>query len=489
MATWNVAIALSCGDIPKFRQLATAIAEDIQRGRLVAGTKLPSSRALAEQLEVNRGTVIAAYRELEAGRWIAIEAARGAFVIGIRDRPRDPIAGSEAATTLAYPRTAAFALDPKLPGPSLTPATPRHRDLLLLLGGVPELRTLPTPLLARAYRRVLTGSSSRRLFDAGHPQGNARLRDALVDLLTRARGITAPAEAIMVVHGSQHGLYLAARTLIRPGDLVAVEEPGYRPAWRALELAGATLIPIPIDRDGLQIDALAAIDRPVRALYTTPHHQYPTTVTLAAERRLRLLELARARQMIILEDDYDFDFHYQGRPALPLAASDRAGSVVYFGTLSKILAPGLRLGYVVAPLDVMRRIAAYRRDIDTQGDHALEQAVAILLEDGDVQRHARRMAGIYRRRRDALASELRNRLPQLEFELPSGGMAIWARASGIDTDAWVRRGLAAGVAFQAGRRFTLDDCAYDFVRIGFAACTEHELVEAVDRMVIALRLQ
>jgi GntR family transcriptional regulator / MocR family aminotransferase len=294
-----------------------------------------------------------------------------------------------------------------------------------LLGGVPELRTLPTPLLARAYRRVLTGSSSRRLFDAGHPQGNARLRDALVDLLTRARGITAPAEAIMVVHGSQHGLYLAARTLIRPGDLVAVEEPGYRPAWRALELAGATLIPIPIDRDGLQIDALAAIDRPVRALYTTPHHQYPTTVTLAAERRLRLLELARARQMIILEDDYDFDFHYQGRPALPLAASDRAGSVVYFGTLSKILAPGLRLGYVVAPLDVMRRIAGYRRDVDTQGDHALEQAVAILLEDGDVQRHARRMAGIYRRRRDALASELRNRLPQLAHPvlIPTPGFA------------------------------------------------------------------
>jgi len=482
---WEVAVQLGTTDRPVFRQIAVAIATDIERGRLAVGTRLASSRRLALQLGVNRNTVIAAYDELCVRGWIAIEATRGAFVVGVPATAKHELAGADGSSTQRYPDGVGFDMPAQLP---LDVPAPRTPNGLLLLGGVPELRGLPFRALARAYRAALSGSHARRLLDYAHPQGNPRLRAALADLMSRVRGVAAPDDAITIVRGSQHGLYLAARALIRPGDVVAVEELGYAPAWRALELAGATLVPIPIDDDGLDVDALDALcaARAVRAVYTTPHHQYPSTVVLSPARRARLLELARRRRMIVLEDDYDFDFHYAGRPVLPLAAADRHGVVVYFGTLSKCLAPGLRIGYVVAPPAVARELSAYRRYVDGQGDAVLEQAIASLLEDGEVQRHTRRALLMYRRRRDALCEALHRRLPQLDVRVPTGGMAVWAGAPGIDTDAWVKRGAVAGVTFQAGSMFRFDRAAHPFLRLGFAACDERELGEAVERMVRTL---
>lgn len=485
MAAWKLALQLPTEASPLFRQIAEAIASDIARGRLRTGTKLTSSRALANQLSVSRNTVIAAYEELCSRGWIAIEPTRGAFVVGV---PSDAAARPRVANrpqAEPYPQSAGFELASAIP---LSVPAPRTPGMLLLLGGVPELRELPYRELARAYRSVLSGRSARRLVDYAHPQGNLELRAALAEMLASLRGIAAPADAITVVRGSQHGLYLAARALLRHGDVVAVEQLGYRPAWTALELAGARLVPVPVDRDGLDVTALAAIceSTPVRAIYTTPHHQYPSTVTLCRDRRAQLLALAAARRMIVLEDDYDHDFHYEGRPVLPLASADRAGVVVYFGTLSKSLAPGLRLGYVVAAPNVVQQIAAYRSSFDGQGDHALERAVAMLIEDGAVQRHVRRALKSYRARRDALCAALRRRLPQVELDVPSGGMALWARAPGVDTDAWVRRGLDAGVAFQAGSNFTFAATPSDYVRLGFSACNESELEQAVERLALAL---
>ncbi|HUQ03786.1 MAG TPA: PLP-dependent aminotransferase family protein [Kofleriaceae bacterium] len=482
MAAWELALQLPSGDLPIFRQIADAIATDVTRGRLRPGAKLLSSRALANQLGVSRNTVVAAYEELCTRGWVAMEPTRGAFIVGVpethRTRPRAP-------STAPYPQAAGFDLAPPLP--MRTPA-PRTSGMLLLLGGVPELRDLPYRQLARAYRSALSGRSARRLLDYEHPQGNVELRTALAEMLASLRGVAAPPDAITVVRGSQHGLYLAARALVRPGDVVAVEGIGYRPAWKALELAGATLVPVRVDQDGLDVDALEALcaARPVRAIYTTPHHQYPSTVTLSAARRTQLLELARVRRMVVLEDDYDHDFHYEGRPVLPLASADRAGVVVYFGTLSKSLAPGLRLGYVVGAPDVVRQIAAYRSSFDGQGDHAVERAVAMLLEEGEVQRHVRRALKRYHSRRDVLCDALHRRLPQLELAVPAGGMALWARAPGVDTDAWERRGLEEGVAFQAGSKFSFDGAPSEFVRLGFSACNEAELEQAVERLVRAL---
>src|SRR5262249_52253572 len=282
----------------------------------------------------------------------------------------------------------------------------------------------------------------------GDPRGHERLRAALASMVSTVRGLAAGPESVLVTRGSQMGLDLLARTLIAPGDVVAVEAFGYRPAWEALRLAGARLVPLPVDAGGLRIDALedlAARER-VRAVYVTPHHQYPTTAVLTPGRRLALLALARAQRIAIIEDDYDHEFHYDGRPVLPLASADDAGVVVYVGTLSKILAPGLRIGFVVAPAPLVDRLAAVRSFVDRQGDRAVERAVAELLEDGDVQRHARRVRRIYQGRRDALAEALGRELGTvISFAPPAGGMALWARVDpSVDPDAWAERALSKG---------------------------------------------
>jgi GntR family transcriptional regulator/MocR family aminotransferase len=246
-----------------------------------------------------------------------------------------------------------------------------------------------------------------------------------------------------------------------------------------------------VDSAGLDVEALEALcaRERVRAVYVTPHHQYPTTAVLAPGRRLALLALAKRERMAVIEDDYDHEFHYDGRPVLPLASADDAGVVVYVGTLSKILAPGLRIGFVVAPVPVVERLSVIRSFVDRQGDRAVERAVAELLEDGDVQRHARRARRIYEGRRDALAEAIREHLGDtLSFELPSGGMALWARVDAeVDPDAWSERALAKKVAFYPGRRFAFDGRKRPFVRLGFAALDDDELREAVKRMAAALR--
>ena len=245
-----------------------------------------------------------------------------------------------------------------------------------------------------------------------------------------------------------------------------------------------------MDEDGLRVDALEALTRreKVRAVYLTPHHQYPTTATLPAARRVALLRLAASERFAVVEDDYDSEFHYDGAPVLPLAANDPAGVVVHIGTLSKILAPGLRIGYVHAPPEVAGCLAEHRRYVDRQGDRALEVAVAELIEDGELQQHVWRMRRRYAARRDALAEALRSRLAgALSFTVPPGGMALWCRtAPDIDADRWAEEGPAAGVVFHPGSDFTFERGAYPALHLGYALLEERELGEAVRRMASAL---
>jgi GntR family transcriptional regulator/MocR family aminotransferase len=223
-------------------------------------------------------------------------------------------------------------------------------------------------------------------------------------------------------------------------------------------------------------------------VYVTPHHQFPTTVTMSAGRRLRLLELARAHRIAIIEDDYDYDFHYDGRPVLPIASVDPAGVVIYVGTLSKVLAPALRVGYVVAPTPLIERLAAHRSYVDTQGDQVLEYALAELFEEGAIQRYIRRVRREYRDRRDTLVDALRTQLAdQLSFDVPAGGIALWVKArKGLDVDVWARASTERGAIFVTAASYTLDGRAQPFIRLGFASLNGKELEEGVRRMVSAL---
>jgi len=339
------------------------------------------------------------------------------------------------------------------------------------------------------YRRALA-RHGRALLGYGDPRGHPRLRAALAEMLATTRALPASADTVFVTRGSQMALDLIARALLGPGDVVAVEGLGHPAAWAALRLTGASLVPVPVDTHGVNVAALASVaeQRPLRAIYLTPHHQFPTTSVLPAARRMALLELARRHRTVVIEDDYDHEFHYDGRPVLPLASRDEAGVVIYVGTLSKVLAPGLRIGYLVAPSALIARITELRVSTDLQGDQAHECAVAELFEDGDLVRHVRRMRRVYRSRRDALVDALRKHLGSVvHLTPPAGGMALWARIDpAVDLDRWSERGVEHGVGFLPGRRYAFDGGPVHAVRLGFTPLDEQELDEAARRMAAAL---
>lgn len=470
---WDLTLDLDGGGEPLFRRISRAVVAEIQRGRLRPGARLPGSRTLARTLRVHRNTVLAAYEELAGEGWTESSQARGTFVSSalpqVRRRPG-------AATSRAPPIASAAGFD-------IRPAVDRCASesgtgtAKMLSGGIPDVRLAPAVPLARAFRRVLGRDPG--LLDYGYPQGHPRLRAALAAMLRAARGLAVEADDVLVTSGSQMALELVGRALLAPGDVVAVEHLGYRYAWRVFQQHGATLAPVAVDAGGLDVDALAQLAErtPLRAVYLTPHHQYPTTTTLSAGRRIALLELARARRFAVIEDDYDHEFHYEGRPVLPMASADRAGVVLYIGTLAKVLAPGVRLGYLVAPRALLPELVAHRSCIDRQGEHTLECAVAELFEQGEVQRHARRARRIYHARRDFLVRALRRGLGSaLSFEVPSGGLTLWATAAPeVDVEAWAARAQTLGVTVQTARQYAYDGRVRPHLRLGFAPFDEQEI--------------
>jgi GntR family transcriptional regulator/MocR family aminotransferase len=360
--------------------------------------------------------------------------------------------------------------------------------------GVPDIRIAPARALGRAYGRVLRRHAATVLaYDRYSDAPEAPLKAELIAMLSMNRSLAIEPDELVLTRGSQMGLYLIARCLIRAGDLVAVEEPGYSPAADLFRRLGARVAPIAVDGAGIQVDALAALhaERPVRAVFVTPHHQFPTTVTLSASRRLALMELCARARIALIEDDFDHEFHYDARPVLPLASVDSARVVLYVGSLSKVVAPGLRLGYVVAPKPFARQMEALRRLIDIQPDLVQAGAVAELFQDGEIPRHLRRARRIYGARRDHLAALLRARLGGvLEFELPAGGLAFWCEVDPpIDVEEWAKRAQALGLVFRTGRRFYLDQRPRPFVRLGFGRLDEREQAQAVARLVRAIPRQ
>ncbi len=377
MREWELECALDASAAaPLFVQLVQAIAAAVRAGRLPPGARLPGSRSLARTLRVHRNTVLAAFAELAAEGVVEARPGGGTFVARqLHDALPPEVAQLRPRARAA--KSAGFALPPLEP-PALASTEPK--GALALSRAAPDPRLLPVAELARAYRRVLLRAGKSLLF-YGDPQGHARLREALAQMLCTTRGLACAREGLLITRGSQMAIDLCARLLLKPGDAVAVEALGHPQVCSALRRSGAELLPVPVDADGLSLDALERLSarRKLRAVYLTPHHQFPTTAVLSPARRARLLALARREQIAILEDDYDHEFHYDEPPVLPLASA-ATSNVIYLGTLSKILAPGLRLGFACATPDVIARLVSLRASADLQGDQATECAVAELFE-------------------------------------------------------------------------------------------------------------
>ncbi len=412
--------------------IASSLRDTISRGRLVPGEYLPSSRRLAADLGVSRQTVLVALDQLVAEGWVAPRPRSGFVVLDVPALPSARPPPSEPFQ---------FRLNPALgqwPHVDLSRVRYRMHD------ATPDPTLLPRSELRNAYSFALRHASAS-VFEREAREGAHRLRRALVAYLRRVRAVVA--DDVVLTHGSQGAIAQLAAVLLRPGDVVVVEDPGYRPAWEAFRAVGAKVRSVAVDERGLDVDALRNVLRGrVRLLYTTPTRQYPTTVTLSSPRREALLELTRQRGIAVLEDDYDHEYCYRSSPIPPLACAAGMDHVLYVGTLSKLIAPGVRVGFVSAPPIVRERLLDWSRVTVAGGDAVTLAALSHFIEDGSLDRHVWRSRRVYEQRRDALVDALMKWCPQLRFTVPRGGLVLWATCDGLSSSLVARRALASGLS-------------------------------------------
>ena len=482
---WQLKIALTRGKTPIGQQIVHAVIEEIRRGRLKPGTPLPGSRDLGDSLGVNRKTIMEAYAELEGQGWVVTENRRGTFVA--ENLPLlDQADGKRLAHASSMPLEPFFQL---ARAPAVLSIELAPRDMLTFDDGTPDIRHVPVEVLTRAYRSALRSTLQFRRLGYGDPRGSESLRSAVSAMLNTDRGLTTAADNVCLTRGSQMGIFIVAQTLVVPGDTVVVEELSYPPAREAFRRAGAEIASVRVDEHGIRVDDLERVCRAkrVRAVYVTPHHHFPTTVLMTPERRMRLMLLASQFGFAIVEDDYDHEFHFTHQPMLPLASFDGDGHVVYIGSLSKLLSPSLRLGYVSAPKTLIDRIASEIMMVDRQGDPAMEAAIAELIEAGELHRHTRKMMRLYSERRDRFAADLRSTLAdRIEFSVPDGGLAFWVRFLGVDLERLVARCRERRLFIQSPRPFAAKGTSVGALRLGFASLDVHELRAATERLGAAL---
>jgi len=464
---------------PVYLRVAESILAAIQGGRIRPGQALPGVRELAERLDVNRNTVLVALRELEDQGWILARPRSGFFVV-------DPLPSGGRHGPAVVPEGAPGA-GPGFDLPSVwQPITSTANILMDLSDGVADARLAPMDALARAYPRALR-LKGPALLQATEFQGLERLRTVLAAHLGEQRALVRDAAQILVIRSTSMAVMLAAQALIGPDSgAVAVENPGHPLVWETLRQgSSAPLHGLPVDAQGLRVEALEALLARTRLalLVVTPQCHFPTGAPLAAERRQRILALAREHRFAILELDTEYD--YLTAPPRPLAADDTTGQVLYAGSLSRLLAPGVRLSFLVVPQALVERFAKARQRLDWQGDPVLEWAVSELFVDGEIGRHVRRVRKARQDRLEALCEALRFGFPdRLAFTPEPAGMALWVRGAGplADPDRfqiWIRACGLKGIKVRPGAYFELDKQPLAATRLGFTAYTPTELQTAV----------
>ena len=415
-------------------QLAHALREAVLSGELSAGRRLPSTRQLAGELGLSRNTVLYVYEQLESEGYLVARRGAGTFVApdlrggdpadpGAPERPQAaPMSDESPRLAARVARTAGSGPMSQAPADALWP----------FMVGIPDVGSFPWPLWSRLTARRAR-SCDPTLLTYGDPRGLLDLRVAIANHIRTARGVRCGPEQVLIVNGSQQALDLVARVLVDPGDPVWIEEPGYRGARSAFLAAGAKLVPIPLDEEGIHVDSDAARDVDPRVVFVTPSNQFPTGVTTSLARRLALLERARRADAWIVEDDYDSEFRHSGAPIPALQGLDESGRVLYVGTFSKTLAPALRVGYLVLPPSLTWTFVAARVIGDTHTASLTQAVLADFLKHGHHARHVARMRRRYRERRQFMEAGLRERLgPRARIWPARGGMHL---VMGLDSDA------------------------------------------------------
>ncbi|MCW3465102.1 MocR-like pyridoxine biosynthesis transcription factor PdxR [Chitinophaga nivalis] len=460
------------------QQIADGIINEIKKGRLKPGMSLPGSRVLADDLGVNRKTVVIAYTTLTDEGWLSTAYKAGTFVSDtLPDTPPVPHYKKQTpGKAESNFRFNAFTIPPIISHAS-------NKTHIIFNDGLPDARLAPLDQLAKAYKRIFQQKARWRLMGYGSEKGEDSLRAALCKMLNHDRGLSIDPGNILVTRGSQMALYLTAHTLVQPGDVVAMETPGYLPAWETFKKAGARMQPVKVDEQGICVQELEKICRrkKIKAVYVTPHHQFPTTVSMKIDRRLQLIALSARYGFAIVEDDYDHEYHFGLRSLLPLASMEAAANVIYISSLSKLISPAIRIGYLAGPQPFIDAVAALRTIIDRQGDPVMEYAVAELMEAGEIHKHARRAFGIYKERRAHMAACLdQYLLRHITYQQPEGGLAYWVQfRKTVDTAALCQQLLKKGVQLIDTERFSFNKTPLHALRLGYASLTPEELTAGI----------
>jgi GntR family transcriptional regulator/MocR family aminotransferase len=467
-------------EIPVYLQIANAFVKHIQQGRFRKGLRLPGSREIASVLDVNRTTIVAALTELEAQGWIELLPRKGTFV-RLTLPLFSPKKITEATGSFTIPQKPGFRYDEKRIVP-VSASDFLTTGKLIFNDGFPDVRITPIEQLTKTMRRLSRLPSQKKYLQYGGAQGTLFLRETLCTFLNETRGLPITPENILITRGAQMGLFIAASIIIKPGDYAVVGTPGYDAATTTFRQVGARIQEVSVDEDGMNIDLLEALckKKKIKAVFVIPHHHNPTTVTLIPERRIRLLELAAKYKFAIIEDDYDYDFHYTSKPIMPMASIDGNGHVIYIGTFTKTIAPSVRFGFIVAPASFIRTSVSLRKTIDTQGDSLMENAIGELYKDGTIARHIKKSVSLYKERRDNLCSLLTTHLgDQVSFAVPDGGMSVWAKFLHADLTIVSELALKKGLILRNGRGYDTDKVKYNSVRLGFASLNFAEQEKAV----------
>ena len=453
------------------RQLRSAIVG----GRLQSGVRLPSTRELAGALAVSRNTVVTAYDLLLAEGYIVAHGRAGTRIADFlfspsrRDRPRaEP--GRDARLSRAW-RAPSF----------LIPIGLRGDCRFDFRVGIPDWESFPFALWRRLAARALRAESRARP-GYGEAQGRLALREAIASHISFARAIASTAEEIVVTAGAQQAFDLLARILVTPGKTtVAVEEPGYAPLRNVLTAAGARIVSIPVDGEGLRVGRLP---RTTKVICVTPSHQFPLGVHLSLARRTALLDFARSHGAVIIEDDYDGEFRFAGKPLDALQTLDRSQSVFYVGTFSKSLFPALRLGFVIAPPWARDALVAAKQVSDWHAPLAAQDTLAAFIAEGHLARHVRKVRKLYGERRevlqDALARFCGDRLRVVG--IGAGLHLATYLGDSISSATLIDKAREAGIALDAMQRFSTARPKADGLVFGYGAITTHQIGDAIRRL-------
>jgi GntR family transcriptional regulator / MocR family aminotransferase len=467
----NAAVALHI-------QVCNSFIALITNGTLQPTDLLPGSRVLAELIGINRNTVKLAYEELISQGWAESMERKGVFVLSklpIRSKSKRAQTDKNDHSKHAFIWTNKFE--------TARPAEDLQQTALAIDDGFPDVRLAPVDLLVREYRSLSRRYHGRNFLKYGSGKGAEHLRMAISDYLSNSRGFMVSAENIIITKGSQMGIYLAAQLLINPKDIIAVGVSNYASADDTFRYAGANLLRIPVDDHGMNVDYLEEIlqHKIIKAVYIIPHHHFPTTVTMSMERRLKLLNLAKEHRFAIIEDDYDFDFHYDNKPYLPLASIDHHHNVIYIGSISKTFAPALRIGFMTGPATFVEAASSLRMVIDKQGDTLFEEAFAVLFKDGEMERHFRKSLKIYKQRRNVFCDILQSDFNGvIDFKIPEGGLGVWAMFDQkIDLIKMAQIASIKGLYIGNGNFYKNESFSTNGLRMGFASLDENEMIHAL----------